>query len=274
MNQFIYDMPERDYFAHDAMSNSKLKHVEKSPAHYMAYIQKDDEEPSKAQRLGKLIHTMCLENELMESKYHLLDVKLDMRKKADKELKAEIEQSGKEIISLEDYELATAIYESIRAKKASNKLLYGYEHKTEASAFWTDTETQVECKGRFDLVTDCGILVDLKTAMDASKKGFKKAVRDYGYHRQAAMYMDAYKAISGQPARGFYFVAVEKTAPFAVAVYQLAKEEIEQGRRDYKRLLNIYAKCEQESNFYGYPEKVQTLELDNWALDDDLKRMA
>ena len=46
MNQFIYDMPERDYFAHDAMSNSKLKHVEKSPAHYMAYIQKDDEEPS------------------------------------------------------------------------------------------------------------------------------------------------------------------------------------------------------------------------------------
>ena len=36
---------------------------------------------------------------------------------------------------------------------------------------------------------------DLKTARDASPRGFKSAINNFNYHMQAALYLDAAKAL-------------------------------------------------------------------------------
>src|SRR5690606_21423392 len=67
----------------------------------------------------------------------------------------------------------------------------------EVSVFAADPETGVEVRGRCDfLPTDftlgapSRVAVDLKTARDASPKGFTKAIAEHGYDVQGVWYPD------------------------------------------------------------------------------------
>ena len=113
------------------------------------------------------------------------------------------------------------------------------------------------------------IAVDLKTAIDASYSGFARAVAEFGYHVQHAMYMDIFRQL-GEPLNGFLFIAQEKQPPYAPAIYELPKRAVEMGMDLYRRHLETYAKCHKANEWPGYPQEIRSLELPGWAYRVDV----
>ena len=124
----------------------------------------------------------------------------------------------------------------------------------------------MECRARPDLIRNDGFIVDLKTAADASADAFQRASFNYGYHRQAAFYLDAWKLISGEAPKGFIFVVQETEAPFLTAVYVASPAMIEAGRAEITQDLQGFAKCLETNNWPGLPEAPQELTLPRWAM--------
>jgi len=85
----------------------------------------------------------------------------------------------------------------------------------------------------------------------------------YQYQVQAALYVDVAEAIDGKN-RDFYWVAVEKDAPYAVAVYKASDEMLERGRQQYIKAIDLYKECAALDLWPAYSQQVQTLELPGW----------
>ena len=86
----------------------------------------------------------------------------------------------------------------------------------------------------------------------------------FGYAIQAAFYVDVAQALDGNK-RDFYWVAVEKEAPFAVAVYKASDAMLEHGRREYRKAIELYKECAAMDLWPAYSQQVQTLELPAWV---------
>jgi exodeoxyribonuclease VIII len=111
------------------------------------------------------------------------------------------------------------------------------------------------------------MIVDLKTTQDAGPK-FAQSVAKFGYHTQAAFYKDG-MAYGEKKNCGFTIIAVEKTPPYAVGVYVMDGEAVEQGRKNYKRVLTRWAKSVQSGNYPGYSVAPETLSLPDWAIEHE-----
>jgi hypothetical protein len=136
---------------------------------------------------------------------------------------------------------------------------------TEASCFWIDEATGVKRRMRTDrLVAGMNLILDLKTGIDVSPDGFARAVANFGYHRQAAYYIDGMRAITGEDWR-MAFVGVEKDAPHLVAVYVLTDAAVEQGRQENAAGLVTAARCIESGEWPGYSDQVVALDLPRWA---------
>lgn len=70
MPDIIYDLPEQEYFKLDAASNSLLSKVKRSPAHAKEAMD-NPADPTPSMRLGSLMHTLVLEPEKFEERYHV-----------------------------------------------------------------------------------------------------------------------------------------------------------------------------------------------------------
>ena len=82
------------------------------------------------------------------------------------------------------------------------------------------------------------IIVDVKTtASSASKSEFERTIWNFGYGVQCAFYLEMARAC-GVPSQHFVFVVVEKTAPYATAVYRFSDEIAEAFR---PRMLELVA---------------------------------
>ena len=162
-----------------------------------------------------------------------------------------------------------AIRESVMEHPAA-KLLLSRERETEVTATWNHEGT--DCKARLDgYIAPRGkakpIILDLKTAMDASPDGFSRAVAKFNYHFQQAFYVDAVKAIKKRHAQ-FIFIAVEKEPPYAVGVYTLGGDAEEVGRKMYKDVLTRWRDVVQSNHAAGYGDSIQEIELPNWAVPE------
>lgn len=254
-------MPAAQYHATDAVSASLLKQIAKSPAHAMAYLQQQ-QEPTPAMLFGTAFHTCVLESERFNDEYAVFEG--DKRTKAGKETYESLVASGKTIISATDYAIITAMAEAIGDHSAASKLVRG-GGQTEVSMFWDDDETGLACKCRPDiwLMRGAGsVIVDLKTTEDASPEGFARSIQTYGYGIQAAHYL------AGSGADAFIFVAVEKKAPFAVAVYELDPLSLEISEAKRRDLLQLWSDCRESDSFPAYSDECQMISLPGWVTAD------
>lgn len=163
---------------------------------------------------------------------------------------------------------------SVRSHAGAERLLAS--GLAEMSGFWIDRETGIECKCRPDFLSMAGEtvtgIVDVKTCCDASADGFARAIATLGYDVQAAFYQDGLKAVTGRTIP-FYFIAVEKEAPFAVAAYKASDEVIEVGRAKYRGALKLLQWCRTNGSWPGYQPngEVETINLPRWAANFDLE---
>jgi hypothetical protein len=272
--EIISNLPDVDYFKVDAISNSLLGHMKPTPAHCLEY-QNNPPERTDAMEFGAALHSLVLEPELFDNVY-AVEPNIKRLTKAQKDAAKpsaptialmeqweEWEAAHPNCIGIkaDNYEKMVKMRDAIMANKASASVLTKGEK--ELSLFWTDEQTGADMKCRVDNYFN-GYVVDLKTTTDASPTGFGKAVGNYGYHRQAALYSDGVEACFGEKPKGFIFVPVEKEPPFLSAAYILDDASFQQGYDEYRELLAQYIVCKLSKNWHGYSETVNEISLPGW----------
>jgi len=244
-----------DYHAHPALGSSRLRELLKSPAHFRANMRRETE----ALALGSLVHTLVLEPHTFSERY-LVVPKINGATKEGKAQKAALADETRIVVNGEVMAEASACATSIMSHRVYQQIR---DAQVEHTVFWTDKETGIECKARFDVLGP--LLVDLKTTRDASPKGFQRAIATYGYHIQAAHYM-AGAVANGMEPRGFLFACVETSAPYLAAGYLLGNPTLEQGERERRDALLTYAQCLREDRWPGYnDDRIEVIDLPNWA---------
>jgi hypothetical protein len=144
---------------------------------------------------------------------------------------------------------------SVAAHPAASELLNG--SKREISLYDTH-RTGLKIKGRLDVLGN-GFVADVKTAELGDSQGFASAIFRYNYHVQAAMYCQLAKV------ERFCFIAVEKVAPFAVAVYELSPTALQVGLSALNNALQLIAECQDRSEWPAYANTSQMIDLPSWA---------
>ena len=250
-----------DYHADPAVSASHLHAVAKSPQAYWARFLDPNRpavEPTAAMRFGSLTHCAVLEPDDLLQRY---GVAPDRRTKTGKEQAEAMTASGIEPVSQADLTTALSIAAAVRNHPVAAELLA--TGRAEQSFWWNDMDTGLRCKCRPDWYYGTTV-VDLKTTLDASPSGFARSVANYRYHVQAAHYL---RGLHG--AERFVFIAVEKTYPYAVGVYELDDAAMNEGytlrRRDMRRIQT----CHAGARWPGFTDDyVAELSLPRWAYDD------
>jgi exodeoxyribonuclease VIII len=247
------------------ISASGLKLISKSPLHYWdRYINpayQDATTPAMA--FGSLVHTLMLEPDTFNERYAISpDVN-----KTTKEGKAAYTafteaNEGKEFISSKDYALATSMIK----KAKSNPIVTDLLDLSEKEAMHTFEIMGVQCKMKADAINIFdGCIIDIKTCTDASPTEFGRSAYNLNYLLQAAFYLDGYYLATGTNLKRFIFIAMEKTAPYITAVYELTAEQLDLGRTKYLAALQTYKNCLAIGNWEAYGDEIQPLQLPNWA---------
>lgn len=270
---FLQSLPTADYHSHPAIGHSSLVRIMRSPAHYQEYATHPPE-PTVAMQLGTAFHTALLEWELF-GKTFVVAPKFDRRTKAGKAeaLAWETGHTGKIILTPDQMEAIGKMVLAVREHKGARRLLG--DGLAETSGFWRDERTGIECKMRPDFLaaegeTIAGI-VDIKTCVDASADGFSRAIATQGYDVQAAFYQDGMKTLSGETVP-FYFIAIEKEAPYALAVYRASQAMLEIGREKYRAALELLSWCRRNNFWPSYQPggEIETIDLPRWAANFSL----
>jgi len=249
-----------EYHADPAVSASHLHAVAASPYHYWKRFidpQRQSVEPTAAMRLGSLVHCAVLEPDELLQRYGVCGPR---NTKAGKEQAAEMAASGIESVTEADMALAQAMCAAVREHPAAALLLAS--GKAEQSFWWDDITSGLRCKCRPDWYSGTTI-VDLKTTTDASPSGFAKSVANFRYHVQANHYL------AGTFAERFIFIAVEKTYPYAVGVYELDAEAMAHGAELRRQNMQTIADCRAINEWPGYSTGIEPLSLPSWALRPD-----
>jgi hypothetical protein len=252
-----------DYVNLRAVNQSSLGTLKTCPELFK-YFQENPRESTPAQDQGQVFHSLLLETDEFNSRYFCLP-DLDRRTVKGKEMHAELLalNPGKIAVKADDFNAAHSMANSVRRNSYANKLLDGAE--TELSLDWKDPTTGVLCKARVDAYNkQLGILIDIKTTVDASPYGFPKKMFQYGYHRQAAWYLEAMQQ-NGERAEAFVFIAVEKTPPYLVGVYRISESTLRLSKAENEKLLRLYAECERTNTWPGYTQGVVDISIPDYA---------
>lgn len=243
---FVCDISNEEYHGGPGLSNSGISLLLDCPLRYWdKYLNPDkpEQETTPALRFGTMVHTFLLEHEEFYKRYYVVP-KTRKGTKAYEELVSAA--SGREIISDEEEKILINILKSVSEHKIAKQLLNN--GRAEQSIYWNDAQTGVLCKARPDYMTT-DYIVDVKTTRCASWAEFGKSIGSYGYHRQAAVALDAMEAISGIRHTNFLNLCVETERPYIVSVFVMDNAAIDQGRMEYKRGLEIFKQC-QETNIW------------------------
>lgn len=265
------NVPADEYHSWPALSASSLKTAHKSLAHYH-WERTHPIEDTAALILGRATHCCIGEPKLFDLEYAKAP-KVDRRTKAGKAEWAEFELAHKDatILTADEHDLCTSMAQAVREHPLASQFLNG-RGVNELSVLWTDEDGN-RCKARIDRLQvwegdGWTHIVDYKTAQDASEAGFRRAIGTYLYDWQAAHYSDGLDAVSPRERR-FTFIAIEKTPPHAIGVYQLLDWCLDQARDELREVKAAIREAEETNIWPGYPAEIVELELPRWRQKGD-----
>jgi len=264
----VNDMPHSEYLRVEAVSNSGLKRLRKSPWHYNRLLRGSvpEPEPTREIRQGSVTHTLFLEGIEVFGARYVVGPDISKNSNAWKEWKAQQERAGKEIIDEPMREAAYAMSDALASHPEVSRLWRDYPGMSEVSLFWD--EGGVYSKARIDRLLDAvegHIIVDLKTGGDMSLGAFTTTCARLGYAHQAAWYSRAVKAVTGRDVVGYKVIACEQSFPYAVTTFYFGEAVLAQANEHIDRLLAQYRYCTQMDDWPGYPSE-QTIEtMPAWA---------
>lgn len=265
----VYDIPEHVYHA-DPVPGGSLSSTgarkllpPSCPARF-AY-ERDNSPPPKAEfDLGRAAHLLVLGT---GPEIVVVDAE-EWRTKAVKDEVAAIRAAGAVPLRPSEMEQVQAMAASLRQHPVAAALLDPSTGDPEQSLFWID-QTGVWCRARLDFLRNRApgrvIIPDYKTSTSASLEAIQRAIASYGYHQQAAWYLDGVKALGIADDPAFVFIVQEKTAPYLVTVVQLDPVAERIGRRLNRQAIDIYRQCVATGRWPGYADDIQLVSLPAWV---------
>lgn len=233
------DLPDTIYHSFDAMSASRLRILDRSTSLHLAHsIANPSDSPALA--VGRALHCKVLTPHLYLRDFVVAPA-VDRRTKEGKATYESFVASvgNKTVLTADQAEEVSAMAAAIAANPDARMVVSDLNGSAEVSLF--AEIAGVRAKSRFDRLVEVNgerIIVDVKTtASSASKSEFERTIWNFGYGVQCAFYLEMARAC-GVPAQHFVFVVVEKTAPYATAVYRFSDEIAEAFR---PRMLELVA---------------------------------
>lgn len=240
-------MTEQEYRAAEGVNKSTLWEMRKSPAHYK-YLLEHPAEETAALHFGRALHAALLTPEAYKEDFVVAPA-VDKRTKAGREQYAEWKAAlpiGAEELTEEDAETIAQMVKTIQEDRAAMDLLNGTGR--EVPIFWNDRKTGIMCKCRVDALGKEAV-IDIKTVSDAL--AFDRDAINYGYHVQAAHYLDGVQAKTGKYL-DWYFIAMEKKPPFAVKVIKATPGFLDYGGFIRDELLDKVRECREKDEWPSY----------------------
>jgi exodeoxyribonuclease VIII len=248
-----WDVADRLYHACALASRSQLEVLRKQPGKFAAaFVERTLTLPeTEALRVGRMLHVAVLEPERWPAEFvrdpeepekpDFSELGSPQTKAYREALKGWREEVAAErdllirrriVVKRDEYDLVVRMAEAIAAEPAASHLVSGAAGARERSIVWRDAETGILLRARVDVALDAGLLVDVKSTTEPAPEDFVHACRRYGYHRQAACYVEAVRAVTGRDFE-FAFVIVNKEPVHEVAVYRLGSRELALGRFEF-----------------------------------------
>lgn len=257
-----HELTNEAYHASEGISKSGLDLIARSPAHFM-YGERM--KPTRAMVIGSALHAAILEPDVFSKEYMLLK---DVSDRRASEYKEAVKVHGADfVLTGTEADYVSGMQESARQNLEAQELL-SRPGRAELSVFTTDPVTGVKVKCRYDWITDCGVVVDLKKTQDARAEAFSRSILNYRYHVQHAFYTDVWEWETGEQLQEFKFLALEERMPHFSKLWQLDDVSVMIGRQLYREALNTYARC-LDSGHWDMPDGgTELISLPNWAMND------
>ncbi len=267
---------EKDF----VMSRGELFEFAKCPHRWlMGY----EEEETKAIQWGSLMDCMALTPERFESDYAITpavykDAKTGEEKPWNwnanvcKEWRRQ--HRGKQLVKPETVAEAKKAVSVLMADLPIRGLIKGSQRQVMVTAEYHDKETGVVVSIK-TLIDVCPVkaspfdesLADLKTTNSAALGSWTQHVYKFGYHWQAAMYLDAYNCAGDDKRIEFLHIVQENYSPFETGRRLLSQEYVELGRLAYLAALTRYCRCLATGKWPGYDDDENSKTIINgWQL--------
>lgn len=268
----FYGVSREEYGSIDAANQSALKPYAKSALNGK-YVE-DNRESSAEQEFGTALHCMVLEPVEFDKRYVTMP-KVDKRTKEGKAKYAAAltAAEGKEILPLTgklSMDWLTGCHEALLKHPDVNNL-FSRGMEREACLVWQDADTGIICKALLDAVIDSAwaTLGDLKSSGNSvDDDEFSFQLFKWGYHTQAAFYLDGYVTLTGKKQTNFVIVPVESKPPHHCAFYQMNGPSLALGRKTYKHLLPIWAMAKSTGEYPGLPQGVREIGVPAFRLKE------
>ena len=257
-----------EYHTSEGISSTGISLILDCPARYdYEYNKKrkdmdliETEKQYDKYQLGRAVHMLILEPERFDNNFFCMSEKVNLTTKAGKEIYAEAEKEakGRKILRVGEWEDIKEMADVIKKHPLWQKLTVRH---IEQSIYWRAGVLNTLLKSRPDIFND-DLVIDIKTT--DSIKQFSRSIYQYGYHRQAAMQIDALKSIDDKK-RHFAFFIVEKKAPYLTACFALEEASIEQGRKEYLEAALTYSECVASNEWPGYSQQFELISIPEWS---------
>lgn len=262
----VFNLPDEVYHADLGVTScSMLKKMLVSPADYQHALTTPGK-VAPALDFGTLVHLLVLQPHLVPG---LVAVFPGSKGSGDRPRKAYVEFAdlhvGRLIVDEPTYREAVQVRDRVLEKVVMGRPFGDFVHEgtPEASLYYIDPNTDVECRCRVDLLHP-EVSFDLKTTRFATTAGWKRQALDLDYDMQAYMYSLARCMYEGesQP-KPFVFVAAVNEAPYSVAARVAGLSFMEEGGRKYQHAMISLAAC-CKSNVWPALCEDDTLEVAPW----------
>lgn len=272
----IYDLDDDVYLAdpipEGSLSASGAKLLVECPAKFQ-YRREAGSENKDYFDFGRAAHTMLLGK---GAEIAVLD--FDSRRgKAYAEAEAEARAAGKTPLLRSAYEQAVNLVNAVTSHPAA-KALMEKDGPVEQAFIWRDLcWRRAKLDKRCETADGRPIIVDFKTAADASPDGFMKSSASYAYFQQDCFYRDAARALLGHPDPAFVFVVTEKDPPHVTAVYELTDSYRRIGDHLNEIAVARFMHGQATGEWPGYSSEIEQISAPRWleiAHEERLEREA
>lgn len=264
--EVCYFQQDGDYRRQPGESQSHLKSILHSPAHYLAG-KKRRFRPSAVMTIGTATHCKTLEGDkTFESSFIVKPEHIKYTTKEGREWRDA--QKNKTILVNDgidkQWDSVIGMTEALRELEWFNPDQPDYRKYNEVSFYWN--EYGIPCKARLDRIIikeDEVHVIDLKTTDSISVEKFQSKALDLGYDFQAGWYSHAAELVYGKRAR-FTFVAIERNEPWSIGIFEVPPEMLREARYKNERALQILKECLETNQWPSIDPTPRILEYPRW----------
>ncbi len=281
----FYNLSRAEYDAAAGIRNTELGWAAKSMRHYAHYKQNPPHE-TEAKRDGQLIHRAILEPQWFEESTVVIPsdapkkptkAQINAKKPSPESVDAIAwwsdfgkKHAGRTFLDEDDGKSIARIVDAVWSDKEAGAILRDCKRR-ELAVFSRHESTGLLLKSSLDLLTaDDAEIWDVKTTVDGEPETYRRAVTNFGYHRQAAFYPGHFPRL-GLKRPAFGHIIVEKEPPYMVSVRPFDDESIEIGRAEVSALLHRIAHSQQTKTYPGYHTGRELTGLTYWKIKEAMQ---